>query len=167
MDWSIVISILLFYAILFGLNIPASLLGIEAEAEETKQKLWYQPPDFAIPVIWFVLFTMLGLSRHHLLQIGHDELQWVLFILAFLCAASAYYTTGLSKVTGISASWLGLAGNTLVILFAGYVSFTIYSESFFSALLVVPVILWSAFSSLIIYSEIKLKKEIPPTANPH
>ncbi|MEQ8523246.1 TspO/MBR family protein [Gracilimonas sp.] len=166
MDWSILVSIFLFYAILVGLNIPASFLGIEFE-RDSKPKLWYQPPGFVIPIIWFVLFAMLALSRHHLLQIGHDELQWPLFILAFICAAYAYYTIGLSKVTGISVSWLGLAGNMIVILFAGYTTYVIYPESIFSALLVVPTILWTALASLIIVGEMKLKKDTPPTAGHH
>ena len=163
MDWSILVSILLFYAILIVVNIPASFLGIKFENND-KPRLWYQPPGFAIPVIWFVLFTMMGLSRHHLLQIGHEELQWLLFILAFICSTYAYYTIGLSKITGISASWLGLSGNMIVILFGGYVTFMIYPDSVFSALLVIPTILWTVLASLIIVGEMKLEKK-PPAAN--
>jgi tryptophan-rich sensory protein len=67
MNWILILSILLFYRILILLNIPASFLGLEFESD-SKPRLWFQPPGFVIPVVWFVLFTLMGIARCKLLK---------------------------------------------------------------------------------------------------
>ncbi len=159
MIWSLVLSILIFYAILIVVNIPAPFIGLNFENAETP-KLWYAPPGFVIPIVWFVLFTLLGIGRYHLIQTGSGSYQWWLFGLAFLCATYAYYTLGLAKVTHISALWFGLWGNIVVILFAGLVVYKLLPINTTAALLTIPVIVWTAFASLIVVGEMKLGKLI-------
>lgn len=55
----ILLNILLFYGILIVINIPAGFLGLEFEANE-KPRVWYEPPGYVIPIVWFVLFTAMG-----------------------------------------------------------------------------------------------------------
>jgi tryptophan-rich sensory protein len=159
MIWTLVISILLFYGILIGVNLPAPLIGLEFESNSTP-KAWYQPPGFVIPIIWFILFTLLGIGRYYLVQGQQAQGQWWLFALAFLCSTYAYYTLGLAQLTGISALWFGLLGNILVILFASVVVWQLLSVSKTAALLTLPVIIWTAYASLIVWSEMKLEKLI-------
>jgi tryptophan-rich sensory protein len=159
MIWTLVISILLFYGILIGVNLPAPLIGLEFESNSTP-KVWYQPPGFVIPIIWFILFTLLGIGRYYLVQGQQAQGQWWLFALAFLCSTYAYYTLGLAQLTGISALWFGLLGNILVILFASVVVWQLLSVSKTAALLTLPVIIWTAYASLIVWSEMKLEKLI-------
>jgi tryptophan-rich sensory protein len=159
MIWTLVISILLFYGILIGVNLPAPLIGLEFESNSTP-KVWYQPPGFVIPIIWFILFTLLGIGRYYLVQGQQAQGQWWLFALAFLCSTYAYYTLGLAQLTGISALWFGLLGNILVILFASVVVWHLLSVSKTAALLTLPVIIWTAYASLIVWSEMKLEKLI-------
>ncbi|MFA0963446.1 hypothetical protein AB9P05_16700 [Roseivirga sp. BDSF3-8] len=61
MIWALVFSVLIFYGILILVNIPAPFIGLNFDNDETP-KLWYAPPGFVIPVIWFVLFTLLGIG---------------------------------------------------------------------------------------------------------
>ena len=159
MNWALIGSILIFYAILIGVNLPAPFLGLEFE-EGDKPKLWYQPPGYVIPIVWFVLFTLLGTARQHLLALGQPELQYWLFALALLCATYAYYTLGLAKWTGISALWYGLYGNLAVILFAVFVAAKLYPVSATAALLTLPVALWTTFATLIVVGEMRLEKLI-------
>jgi len=140
MAWTLTISVLTFYGILIAVNIPAPFIGLEFERGETS-KLWYAPPGFVIPIVWFVLFTMLGIGRYNLIQTASINYQWWLYGLAVLCATYAYYTLGFAKVTNISALWFGLIGNIVVILFAAFVLFKLYPISKTAAFLTIPVIL--------------------------
>jgi tryptophan-rich sensory protein len=155
MNASFVYSLLLFYGILVVVNIPAPFLGLEFKSDRT-QRLWYQPPGFVIPIVWFVLFTLLALSRNILLQSGKTNLQGWLFALAALCAL--YYTLGLAKLTGISALWFGLAGNLAVIIFAAVVFFKLLPFSTPAAWLAFPVIVWTLYATLLVIGEMKLEK---------
>ena len=147
MNWMLLLSILLFYAILIGVNIPAPFLGLAFESD-TKPRLWFQPPGFVIPVVWFVLFTFMGIARYKLWQAGQINFQGWLLALAILCAAYAYYTLGLATLTGISALWFGLAGNVI----------RIYPISVMASILTLPVVFWTAFASLIVIGDMKLDK---------
>jgi tryptophan-rich sensory protein len=154
MNWPLIINILLFYSILIIVNIPAPFIGLEFESE-TKPRLWYQPPGFVIPIAWFVLFTLLGTARYELMKAGQDSATWLLILLAVLCAAYAYYTLGLAKLTGISALWFGLWGNLVVIVFAIFVALRLWPDAKVAACLVLPVSLWTAYATLIVLGEMK------------
>jgi len=157
MTWTLILSILTFYGILILVNIPAPIIGLSFDSGETP-KLWYAPPGFVIPIIWFALFTLLGIGRYSLVQTLETNYQWWLYGLAFLCATYAYYTLGFSKMTNISALWFGLIGNIVVILFAAFVVYKLLPINKTAALLTVPVIIWTAFASLIVIGEMKLEK---------
>lgn len=157
MDTSLFTSILLFFGILIIINIPAPFLGIEFETD-TAPRLWYELPGFVIPIVWFFLFTLYGVARYNLIQIGESNLQWLLLALAILCASYAYYTLGLAKLTGISALWFGLIGNIVVILFATFVSCSLFPVSKMIAFLVIPTIIWTSYATLIVIGEMKLQK---------
>lgn len=154
-----IMSIFLFYAILVVVNIPAPFVGLKFDSG-TAPRLWYAPPGFIIPIVWFVLFALLGIARYKLVQSGNHTYQWWLLGLAFLCASYAYYTLGLSQLTHISALWFGLIGNIVVILFAAYVVYLLLPVNRIAALLTVPVIIWTFFASIIVLGEMKLDKLI-------
>ena len=159
MAWTLILSILSFYGILIAVNIPAPFLGLDFESGETP-KLWYAPPGFVIPIVWFVLFTLLGIGRYNLIRTEENNYQWWLYGLAFLCATYAYYTLGFAKLTDISALWFGLIGNIVVILFTAFVVYKLLPINKTAALLTIPVIVWTAFASLIVIGEMKLEKLI-------
>lgn len=157
MNWALLLNILIFCGILILVNIPAPFLELEFESDN-KPRLWYQPQGFVIPIIWFILFALLGIARHSLLQNGLPHLQGWLFSLAVLCATYAYYTLGLAKLTDLSALWYGLFGNVAVILFAGFVTFKLYPASNIAALLTLPVVIWTSFATLIVLGEMRIEK---------
>ncbi|MBL7858822.1 MAG: tryptophan-rich sensory protein [Cyclobacteriaceae bacterium] len=159
MTWTLIFSILTFYGILIAVNIPAPFIGLDFDSGETP-KLWYAPPGFVIPIVWFILFTLLGIGRYNLIQSEFNNYQWWLFGLALLCATYAYYTLGFAKLTNISALWFGLIGNIVVILFAAFVVYKLLPISKPAALLTIPVIVWTAFASLIVIGEMKIEKLI-------
>lgn len=157
MAQSLISSILTFYGILILVNVPAPFIGLNFDSGETP-KLWFAPPGFVIPIVWFILFTLLGIGRHNLIRANSDHYQWWLYGLALLCATYAYYTLGFAKLTNISALWFGLIGNVVVILFAAFVVYKLQPINKTAALLTIPVIIWTAYASLIVIGEIKLKQ---------
>lgn len=159
MHWLLITSILLFYGILILVNLPATFLGLDFESE-TKPRLWFQPPGFVIPLVWFLLFTLLGFARYQLLANGHSSQQWLLFTLALLCASYAYYTLGLARWTGISALWFGLLGNIVVIMYAAIVVFQLFPISKVAAWLIIPIIIWTSYATLLVIGEMRLEKLI-------
>jgi tryptophan-rich sensory protein len=159
MTWTLILSILTFYGVLIAVNIPAPFIGLEFETGKTP-RLWYAPPGYVIPIVWFILFTLLGIGRYNLIQSESTNYQWWLYGLAFLCATYAYYTLGFAKLTNISALWFGLIGNILVIIFAAFIVYKLLPINKTAALLTIPVILWTTFASIIVVGEMKLDKLI-------
>lgn len=158
MTSTVLFSILLFFAILILPNMPAPLLGIKFETET--KRLWFAPPGFVIPIVWFVLFTMLGIARHRIIQTEQPNLQWWLFSLAFLCATYAYYTLGFEKLTHISALWFGLWGNIAVILMAAIAAYKLSGISTTATYLTIPVIIWTLYATAIVLGEMKEQRLI-------
>jgi tryptophan-rich sensory protein len=156
---TLLLSIASFYAVLVLVNLPAPFVGLEFESGETP-RLWFAPPGYVIPIVWFVLFTLLGIGRYQLLQTGQAPYQLWLYGLAVLCAAYAYYTLGLAKLTHISALWFGLTGNIAVIAFALFVAWKLFPVSRPAAWLTLPVVAWTVFASCIVLGEMKLEKLI-------
>ncbi len=157
-------SIALLYGILLGINLPAPLLGLEFDSGPAP-RLWYQPPGWVIPAAWFVLFALLGIARHRLMERAHSgEQKWIL-ALAVLCASYSYYTLGLSKITGISPLWFGLAGNLVVIAAAAALSVRLHALDYAAAWLVAPAAIWTAFATAIVIGEMRLDGLI--RFNPH
>lgn len=154
---TLVLSIFIFYGLLIIVNIPASYIGLEFESKKTP-RLWYAPPGYVIPVVWFLLFTLLGVARFTLIRDEHADFQWWLYGLALLCASYTYYTLGLSRLTGISALWFGLIGNIIVILFTAFVVWKFYFVSKTASYLTLPVVLWTIYASVIVIGEMKQEK---------
>ncbi|MGB4770524.1 MAG: TspO/MBR family protein [Chitinophagaceae bacterium] len=159
MALSWILNILLFYAILVVVNILAPFLGLKFDSGP-EPRLSYAPPGFIIPVVWFGLFALLGIARYYLIQSGHKSFQWWLYGLAFLCAAYACYTLGLSQLTRVSALWFGLIENIAVIIFAAFVVYKLFPVNKTAAYLTIPVIIWTAFASIIVLGEMRLDKLI-------
>lgn len=152
---SLLVNILIFYGILIAVNLPAPILGLEFENGE-KNKLWFAPPGWVIPVVWFLLFTLLGITRYELQKTqAEPKILWWLYGLAILCATYAYYTIGLAKITGISPLWFGLFGNALVILYSIIVCLKFYPVSNFASWMVFPVPIWTTYATLIIAGEMR------------
>ena len=97
----LLMNVALLYAILVGVNLPAPRLGLSFDEDISGTRLWYEPPGWVIPLVWWVLFTLLGLARYELGKARSGQTGRTLIVgLALLCASYAYYTLGLTKLTG-------------------------------------------------------------------
>ncbi|MBC6367830.1 tryptophan-rich sensory protein [Algoriphagus sp. AK58] len=155
---SFLLNLLLFYAILFLINVPAYFLGLRFEGNELGKRLWFEPPGFVIPLVWVVLFFLLALLRFRLQAVEESGLATMTVVLAVICASYVYYTLGLEKLTGISALKFGLAGNILVILAALWVGRKVSDLSADLSYLVFPIVVWTFFATMIILGQMRLKR---------
>lgn len=153
---SLLANFILFYGILFLVNLPAPFLGLKFTGNEAKKRLWFEPPGFVIPIVWVILFFFLAIVRFKLLEGNATELAWLVVFLALLCASYAYYTLGLEKLTGISALKLGLVGNVVVILAGLWVGNQVGDFSSKLSYLVFPVVIWTFYATMIILGQFRL-----------
>lgn len=159
MNMQLILNVLLMYAILIGVNLPAPFLGLSFRETEPRRRLWFEPPGFVIPLAWFILFTLLGIARHLLLTAGGEPSGgWLIIVLAVLCACYAYYTLGLARLTGVSALWFGLGGNLAVIILALVVALLLRPISATVSLLVLPVAVWTGYATAIVLGEMRAQR---------
>ncbi|MFL0682967.1 MAG: hypothetical protein ACJLTB_07000 [Algoriphagus aquaeductus] len=154
----LLVNLLLFYAILFLINVPAYFLGLRFEGNEKRKRLWFEPPGFVIPLVWVFLFFLLAILRYNLMLIQESNLASMTILLAVICSSYAYYTHGLEKLTGISALKFGLFGNILVILAALWVGRKVSDLSAGLSYLVFPIVVWTFFATMIILGQLRLSK---------
>lgn len=161
MNTSLLFNILLFYAILFVVNVPAPVLGLTFDGDPG-DKVWFSPPGFVIPIVWWILFTLLGIARYLVGKTDESPVSgsWLLIGLGVLCAAYAYYTLGFEALTGISSLWFGLVGNVVVIAAALFVVGRLYNTVPAASFLVAPIVLWTSFATLVVLGEIKAARLI-------
>jgi tryptophan-rich sensory protein len=152
-------NIALMYGILIGVNIPASLLGLDFDDDTPRQRLWFEPPGYVIPIAWFGLFALLALALQAIAQVDPTaSVRWWVVGLAVLCATYAYYTLGLQKLTHISALWFGLVGNLVVIVAALAIAYAAYLVSATAAYYILPVAVWTTYATAIVIGELKAQK---------
>lgn len=152
-------NIALMYGILIGVNIPASLLGLDFDDDTPRQRLWFEPPGYVIPIAWFVLFALLALALQAIARMDPTaSVRWWVVGLAVLCATYAYYTLGLQKLTHISALWFGLVGNLVVIVAALAIAYAAYPVSATAAYYILPVAVWTTYATAIVIGELKAQK---------
>lgn len=148
---SVVGNVLLLWAVLLLVNVPAPLLGLEFES--SSQRVSLEPPGWVIPTIWFVLFALMGLARWRLGQAGGDA-AWMgmraIEGFAVWCAAYAYYTLGLAQLTGVSALVYGAIGNLLTIAGAIAVAVVCARAQRGAAWLVLPVVVWVSYATALV-----------------
>jgi tryptophan-rich sensory protein len=63
-------------------------------------------------------------------------------------------------IYNVSALWYGLLGNILIIMFAILVVFKLFPLVKLSAFLTLPIVIWTAYATLIVLGEMKLQKLI-------
>jgi tryptophan-rich sensory protein len=148
-------NVALLYVILVAVNLPAPRLGLSFDEDISGTRLWYEPPGWVIPLVWWVLFTLLGLARYELGKARSGQTGRTLIVgLALLCASYAYYTLGLTKLTGVPSLWFGLFGNLIVIAYTLFVASRVRDVSPLAGCLVLTVALWTGYATAIVLGQL-------------
>jgi len=159
MNRDLAMNLALLFGILVVVNLPAPWLGLSFSDGEKAARLWYEPPGWIIPLVWWVLFTLMAVARYELGKVGTGQSGRKLIVgLAVLCASYAYYTLGLTRLTGISSLWFGLFGNLLVIACALFITFSVAAVSVVAARLILPIVIWTAYATAIVVGQLRAQR---------
>lgn len=155
MGMNLLAQFALVMGIVVGVNIPASLVGIDF-ADEGPSSVPWSPPGWVIQAAWTLLFALLAIARARLLQVGASDQAKATLCLIVLCATYAWTTLGLARLTGWSPLVLGLIVNLLVILGSALLARAASDTDTIAAGFIWPVTAWTVFATLLIAAELRL-----------
>jgi tryptophan-rich sensory protein len=149
---SLLRNVILIVGLIIVANVIVFSLGWDKEGAN-QVEAEFAPPGYVVGVVWVGLFVLMAVARWLIVEsrgidaAAHARL---ITILAVLCFLYPFYTLGLRSRT------MGLIGNGVIILLAGWTIWQIKSSSKTTAALLSAVILWVTFSSVIIIRELQL-----------
>lgn len=140
-------------AVAAALLINALIFLFAPQGPPTRVEPAFAPPGWVIGGVWTLLFALMGAARWLALRSDHPDARrhaaMVALLIAF-CAAYPAYTLGLSNLT------VGLAGNVATILAAGFVVHRIRDGSRAAAALLIPIVLWVSFATVLVVRVLQL-----------
>jgi translocator protein len=107
----------------------------------------FTPPGYAIGMVWTLLFGLMGTARwllnkvNNIKQTNHQQL--VVFLILF-CLAHPLYSLAIDSRLG------ALIGNLGTIVLATFTYLKIYHSSKQAALLILPIIVWVTYATVIL-----------------
>lgn len=117
---------------------------------DTVREVPFAPPGYVVGIVWVTLFALIGASWWLLRLAGEDARgvrNWLVFLILF-CFAYPFYTLGLSSEI------LGLMGNIATFAVTAYIIRRAWAFSATSAFLLVPILGWLIFATVIIFAEV-------------
>jgi len=144
-------SIILSLGILISLS--AGIFGAQFEPGgwyENLRKPWFTPPDYIFPVVWPILYVMMGIAAG-LIWLGPNSKDRIKAIILFVIqlifnAMWSLLFFGLHEIYWALAEILVLFG----LLF--YLVQVFYRLRRVAAILMIPYLLWTGFASLLTLS---------------
>ena len=123
----------------FGLNGP----------DESLRDPSFAPPGWFIGAMWVLLFALMGLARWSAVaagSAGRSRSSWVVALIV-LCVAYPFYTTGFDLIPS-------MIGNVVTLAASLFVAFKLVPVSRRAALLIAPVVGWTAFACVLTAAQI-------------
>jgi tryptophan-rich sensory protein len=149
---SLLRNVILIVGLIITANVIVFTLGWDKEGAN-QIEAEFAPPGYVVGVVWVGLFVLMAVARWLIVEsrgidaAAHARL---ITILAVLCFLYPFYTFGLSSRT------MGLIGNCIIILLAGWTIWQVKSSSKTAGALLSAVVLWVSFASVIIIRELQL-----------
>lgn len=113
----------------------------------------FQPPGWAIGVVWTALFAAMGAARWAATRGGRAQsrrdARWVAGLI-LACFAYPYYTLGLRSAE------IGLAGAVATMIFVAVIAWRLVPRSPLAAALILPTAAWCGFASLLLLRTLQL-----------
>jgi translocator protein len=111
------------------------------------------PPGYAFGIIWTVLFALMGTARWFVLK-GSDPImaqqhQQLILILIIFCLIQPLYSTAINSRLG------GILGTIGAVALSAFTVLTIRNSSEIAALLIMPVVIWTMYASLLLIAVIR------------
>jgi len=137
-------------AVTLCLAINGVIFGLGWDSTDTSNPVWFAPQGYFIPVVWIILFAFIGIARFLLNasgEVANNTKKLLVFLLVF-CLAYPIYTIGLSSEI------IGFFGNLATIALTIFVITRTWQFSKLATTLLVPIVAWVCFATLIVMAEI-------------
>ena len=131
-------------------NVLIASLGLSGPDESLRDPI-FAPPGWFIGVVWVVLFALMGLARWSAVRAGpagRSRSVWALGLIV-LCAGYPFYTAGFDLLPSVIGAVATLAA-------AVFVAWKLAPVSRGAALLITPVIVWTAFACVLTATQIAI-----------
>jgi tryptophan-rich sensory protein len=110
----------------------------------------FAPPGYAIGIVWTILFACMGAARYYAVAAGDRRDAALIVILIALCLAYPFYTAGLQDHLA------GLIGLSVTEVLALTTLLHAWKPARWAAYLILPLIVWLWFASLLILATSRL-----------
>ena len=146
---SLILNLVIAVGICLAIN--ALVFGLGWDVSDTPtHEVTFAPPGWLVGAVWVFLFALIGISRGVLNKFGEKSKsakKWLIVLLLF-CFAYPIYTLGLSSEI------MGLIGNLGVIALTIFIISQTWKLSKLASFLIMPIILWVSFATVIILAEL-------------
>lgn len=136
---------LLFYVgATFVFGIIGALLGGEtSQIYKSLNKPPFSPPGIVFPIVWSILYLLMGIAAYFLSNERKAEASNLLKIYWIQLIFNALWPFIFWR---LEAFWLAAIIIAVILLFVGWLTFVAYKINKMSALLFVPYIIWLLFA---------------------
>jgi len=146
-------TILLIFSLLFcyGVEWGASIFtrsSVDSWYLELEKPFW-NPPSFAFPLVWTILYTMIGISFWLILCNNKAHTPRVFF--AFFAQMFLNFTWSISFFY-LQSPLLGLTNIVLLLCAIGWNIYVFFPYSSFAAKLMIPYLLWVIYATTLNFS---------------
>ena len=129
-----------------------SLIGSIGRPDNSYKKLKkssLNPPNYVFPIVWTILYLMIGISYYLALQHTNDIKYWILPLLHLLLNFAYSPLFFYFKEILLSAILTSLILITALMLFY---QFSILDESLLASYFLIPYIIWLSFANYLSWS---------------
>ena len=149
---SFLLNVLIAVALCLGINAIIFGSGWFVTDDAADKAVWFAPPGYVVGTVWVILFALIGAARYLLNEFGEAAAgaKNLLIGLLLFCLAYPIYTIG------FTSRLLGLIGNMATIALTIFIITKVFKFSKTAAYLLIPIIIWVGFASLLTLAEMKL-----------
>lgn len=154
----IIINILAF---LVNLAIPyvcaflGNFLGNFASSFEEIAKPQFTPPGIVFPIVWFILFTLMGISSYLIYKSNSKDKKSALIIYGIQLVLNALWSLFFFNLNWYLFSFIWIL---LMIFFVALMIYKFYKINKLASYIQIPYLLWLIFASVLNFSIYLLNK---------
>lgn len=145
MNLNNILSILIIFVPILLVTLPTIFI----DTKNYGKKISFRPPPIVFSIVWPILLLLLGISWYLIYNSYNNHINniFLLFLVLTILLASWTIIFKYSKV-------FGLVNIILSIIITLYLILKIYNDNKISSLLLVPLIFWLIFASVLNYKSL-------------
>lgn len=130
-------------------GIIGSLLGNASMGFESLIKPNFAPPGFVFPIVWFILYTLMGISSYIIYTSGDPNTKKALILYAIQLFLNSLWTFFFFRLGWLLFAFIWIL---IMIVFVILMIVSFYKIDKRAALLQIPYLLWLIFAAVLNFS---------------